>query len=217
MRTQVLTLFTVSLLSCLCANAEDEDISRTNRSIHIGDGERVGDLHSVNGSIEIGDRAVAAIVKTVNGSVRIGTDGHAKSLGTVNGAVSVGKRSIVDNDMTSVNGRLTLSEEAVIQGNVKNINSRIVIGPRAHVGGKVISNNGDITLQENARVDGGIKVKAEPTHWFKSGVSTQRRPVITIGPGAQVEGEMVFERDVELRVHSTAKIGAVTGASVERY
>jgi hypothetical protein len=211
MRATVLTiLLSASLLSCAPGSNDGQDISRTDSSIHVADGEHAGDLHSVNGSIEAGNHAVVAVVKTVNGSVRLGDDCRAKSLSTVNGTVNVGKRTIVDGDAMSVNGRISLFEDTVVRGTVKNINDGIVVGPRAHVGGKIVSSNSDIALQEDSRVDGGIRVKEEHSNM-------NRRPLITIGPGAKVDGELVFERDVELRVHTTAKIGKVTGASVESY
>ena len=38
-----------------------------------------------------------------------------------------------------------------------------------------------------------------------------------IGPNARVDGPLVFEREVELYVHDSAKIGPVTGATAVRY
>jgi hypothetical protein len=225
MRAAVMTTsFAIGLVAVGCAYANDRvesdsrDIQRTNKSIHIDDGDHVGALDSVNGQISIGDRAVIVSAKTVNGSVRIGDDSRAQRLGTINGSVSVGQRTIVTGDISSVNGQLKLDDEAVVRGNVKNVNSGIVVGRRAHVGGKIVTTNGDITIQDDGRVDGGILVKESGSNWFSNLFGGfQRRPVITIGPGAQVGGELVFEHDVDLRVHPTAKIGTVTGASVERY
>ena len=61
-----------------------------------------------------------------------------------------------------------------------------------------------------ARVDGGILVEKQrgftiPVH--------SRDPTIIIGPGAQVLGELRFERKVNLYVSDRAKIGTVTGAT----
>jgi len=47
--------------------------------------------------------------------------------------------------------------------------------------------------------------------------SKSRTPRIVIGPNAVVDGELRFERQVELFVHPTAKIGTVTGASAKPY
>jgi hypothetical protein len=42
-------------------------------------------------------------------------------------------------------------------------------------------------------------------------------PRIVIGPNAIVDGELRFEREVELFVHPTAKIGKVIGATAVPY
>ncbi|HYM35747.1 MAG TPA: hypothetical protein VET48_10150, partial [Steroidobacteraceae bacterium] len=178
-------------------------------------------LHTVNGSISIGDRGVVNSATTVNGSVRVGDDCRAKKLSTVNGRVVIGNRTVISGDVVTVNGRIELGENAVVDGNVKNVNSQITLGRSAHVGNQVITSTGDITLENNARVDKGIRVR-ESDNWFSSifgGLFDvfSHTPVVTIGPGAQVDGELVFEREVELKVHSTAKIGPVKGAKVQRY
>jgi hypothetical protein len=64
-------------------------------------------------------------------------------------------------------------------------------------------------------VGGGILVEKPSMGWFNSGNS--RKPRIVIGPNSVVEGPLVFEREVELLVHSTAKIGPVTGATAQAY
>jgi hypothetical protein len=38
-----------------------------------------------------------------------------------------------------------------------------------------------------------------------------------IGPGAVVEGPLVFEREVKLYVHASARTGAITGATAIRF
>jgi len=44
-----------------------------------------------------------------------------------------------------------------------------------------------------------------------------RVPRIVIGPNAVVEGELRFEREVELFVHPKARIGKVVGATARSY
>jgi hypothetical protein len=226
MRANVtMTALTLCLLTFGSAYADDyhdtrdvQSVSYVNKGIQITDGAHTSTLSTVNGSISVGDHATVASAKTVNGSVHIGEESHSETLGTVNGDVSVGKNSVVAGDITSVNGELTLSDDAVVQGAAKNVNSNIIIGQRAHVGGRIVTTNGDITLQDNARVDGGIRVRDYSRGWFDYFFDiSHRTPVISIGPGARVGGELVFEHAVELRVHSTAKIGPVIGAKVQRY
>lgn len=62
-------------------------------------------------------------------------------------------------------------------------------------------------------MQGGIKVE-KPTG---INLGKQRVPRIVIGPRATVNGELRFEREVELFVHTSAKIGRVTGATAQPY
>jgi hypothetical protein len=83
------------------------------------------------------------------------------------------------------------------------------------VAGQVRTTNGDITLSEGATVGGGILVEKPSTGWFSSGKS--RIPRIVIGADSVVEGTLVFEREVELFVHPSARIGEVTGATAQAF
>ena len=60
---------------------------------------------------------------------------------------------------------------------------------------------------------GGIKV-TKP-QGFR--LNVKRDPRIIIGPNAIVEGPLVFERPVTLYVHTSAKIGPVTGATAKSF
>jgi hypothetical protein len=74
--------------------------------------------------------------------------------------------------------------------------------------------NGDITVGAGSHVHGRIHVEK----LRKQLVSFRKRdPRIVIGPNAQVDGPLLFERPVTLFVHDSAKIGAVTGATARRY
>ena len=44
-----------------------------------------------------------------------------------------------------------------------------------------------------------------------------RIPRVVIGPNATVQGELRFEREVELFVHPSAKIGPVVGAKAQSW
>jgi hypothetical protein len=50
--------------------------------------------------------------------------------------------------------------------------------------------------------------------WFNS---NKRNPKIVIGPNATVEGTLRFQREVDLYVSNTAKIGKVEGATPRRF
>ena len=87
---------------------------------------------------------------------------------------------------------------------MENVNGAIRM-ERAHVGGEIRTVSGDIDVGTGSRVDGGITVE-KPTGFF--GIWTEQRPPrVVIGPGAVVAGPLVFEREVELYVHDSARTG----------
>jgi hypothetical protein len=67
-----------------------------------------------------------------------------------------------------------------------------------------------------SHVKGGIRVEKPNGNW---GVrwGKPKVPRIVIGPDAVVDGDLVFERDVTLYVHQSARIGNVSGATAQRY
>ena len=95
---------------------------------------------------------------------------------------------------------------------VSRVNGGITIKQTA-VGGKLSTVGGDITIGAQSLVKGGIKVeKPHGISWGKP-----RIPRIIIGPNATVNGSLDFEREVELYVHTSAKVGTVTGATAHPY
>jgi len=89
------------------------------------------------------------------------------------------------------------------------VNGKIGVNA-AHIVGRINNVEGDISILGAARVDGGILVE-KPRGFTIS--ARPRDPTIIIGPGAQVLGELKFERNVHLFVSDRATIGAVTGAT----
>ena len=196
------------------------DISKINRSIQIGDGETAGDIESVNGSISIGDNAIIESAETVNGSVRIGANGQAESLETVNGSITVGAKTVVQEGIETVNGAITLGDDAASLDKIETVNGRIELGARAQAGAGIELVNGDVELKNAARVTGDIVVR-KPTMsgWFNKQSKTPR---VILGPNAVVNGDLVFEREVELHMHTTAKItgkqnGPLAGGKVNSF
>ena len=196
------------------------DISKVNRSIQIGDGERAGDVESVNGSITIGDDAVVENAETVNGSVRIGANGQAESLETVNGSITVGAKTVVQEGIETVNGAITLGDDAASLDKIETVNGRIELGARAQAGAGIELVNGDVELKRDARVTGDIVVrKPHNPGWFSRQSKTPR---VILGPNAVVDGDLVFEREVELHMHSSAKVtgkqhGPLAGGKVHTF
>ena len=77
--------------------------------------------------------------------------------------------------------------------------------------------NGDVTVGVGSHVRGGIKVEKPTSNWMPVNIGKRRPPRIVVGPNAVVEGPLVFEREVKLYVHDSARIGSVTGAIAVRY
>ena len=186
------------------AGHDHGDVSKVNRSINVGDGERAGDVETVNGSITIGDDALIESAETVNGSVRIGANGQAEDLSTVNGSISVGSKTVVADGIETVNGGIALGEDAASLGKIETVNGRIELGPRAQANAGIELVNGGVELKQAARVTGDIVVrKPGGMGWFNQ---KNKPPRVILGANSVVNGNLVFEHEVELYVHTSAKI-----------
>ena len=73
----------------------------------------------------------------------------------------------------------------------------------------------EIHVGAGSHVKGGIHVEKPNTQWLSIG--KRKPPRIIVGPNARVDGVLVFEREVKLYVHRSAKIGPVTGATAVPY
>ena len=150
-------------------------------------------------------------VSTVNGSVSADAGQAYGDLETVNGSVSIAAGATVE-DASTVNGSIFTDRGTTIGGNVDTVNGAIgLVGTQ--LAGGIETVNGDITVGIGSHVKGGIKVE-KPRGWS---MKPRRDPRIIIGPNAVVEGPLVFERPVTLYVHTSARIGAVTGATAKPF
>jgi DUF4097 and DUF4098 domain-containing protein YvlB len=226
-------LLPLTLLALLtlggCVNESDSDGGNSNKingsvtageggaqtvngSIRVPDGEHTKTVTTVNGSIHISPNAVVEDAHTVNGSVAVGEHAGADSVETVNGGISLDPGAHVTRSVSTVNGALHLMD-AEVGGRLSNVNGTIDL-KAAHVGGGIHTINGDIDVGSNSRVEGGILVEKPAPSLFNWG---NRTPRVVIGPGAVVQGELRFERQVQLYVSDKATIGTVTGASPIRF
>ena len=205
------------LLLLLSANAPlalaADDISKVNGSIQTQAGTTYGDLETVNGSIQLAAGVQANSVETVNGSVRIEDNVQAHSIETVNGAIRGGRNLVLTHGLDTVNGGIYVDRGSRIGGDIETVNGSIGL-VAVQLGGDIETVNGDITVGIDSVVKGGIKVN-RPS--FGISLTAPRKPRIVIGPNAVVEGQLIFEREVTLLVHDSAKIGPVTGATPQRF
>jgi DUF4097 and DUF4098 domain-containing protein YvlB len=205
--TLALSLMTTLSLAAPLAFADD-GISKVNGSISVGSSERRGDLETVNGSIKVGDNARVEDVQTVNGGIVVGSSTQTGGLETVNGGIRAGTNLTATADLETVNGSIFVDRGGTVRGKVSTVNGAIGLVD-TDVTGDIETVNGDLTVGVDSHISGGI-------HYSKPhglNLPERRAPRVIIGPNARVDGSLVFEREVELYVHSSAKTGSIRGAT----
>lgn len=191
------------------------DVSTVNGGIRIGDGARARNVETVNGGIRAGDGIVVEDMETVNGGIQIGARVQAESLTTVNGGIRVGTDARVGGTIESVSGGVFVDRGGRVDGNVSTVNGAIgVIG--TEITGDVKTVNGDVTIGAGSQVRGKLVIDKPSSNWFPVTI-TRRNPRVIIGPDAVVDGPLEFKREVTLYVHTSAKTGAISGATAVPY
>jgi cytoskeletal protein CcmA (bactofilin family) len=198
------------LAMCGCGNPSGGDAShKINGAVHVDTGKAPDSVETVNGSIQIDPNATVTRVATVNGGIHVGAHATANSVKTVNGAITLDEGVRVAGAVESVNGALTLRDGADVTGALKNVAGRIEVRS-AHVAGGIRTVAGDISILGSSRVEGGVVVQKPGNELFRIGSDIPR---VVIGPGASVQGDLRFERDVHLYVSDKATVGPVNGAT----
>lgn len=208
-------LLAASTAAVAAPQAARHDIDKVNGGITADAGQAYGGLSTVNGSIALARGASAEDVETVNGGITAEDDISADDVSTVNGGIRFGRNARIGGDLETVNGGIFIDRGSQVRGDVSTVNGGIgLVG--TGVDGRIETVTGDVTVGADSRVKGGIRVE-KPTGNFGFRLGKQKIPRIVIGPNAVVEGPMVFEREVKLYVHASARIGSVSGASAQRY
>lgn len=233
MKYLILSLALATSIPAVYAQDDLEDLSKVNGSVTAKAGRAYGDVSTVNGSISIESKATAQDVDTVNGEITVDSgakigdvstvngeiilrnDVSARSVETVNGSITGVSNVRVAKNVEAVNGSIEIGANSVIQGSVENVNGSIKL-LALKVQGNIETVNGNITLGDNTEITGSITVR-KATGWGMNW-GKPKVPRIVIGPNVQVHGPLVFEREVELYVHSSAKLhGKITGATAVSY
>lgn len=214
MRTSILPLVVLIAFAGSAAAERLTSIDKVNGSIRTDEGAAYRSLETVNGSIVLAAGASADSAETVNGSITLRERARADSVETVNGSLVLEAAADAGSAET-VNGAIRLGRGAAVRGDVETVNGEIKLDA-AEVGGNIQTVNGDISLLDGSRVAGGIRIEKPNTGWFNWN-STPRVPKVVIGANSEVAGSLVFEREVELFVHDSARIGRVEGAEVQRF
>lgn len=191
-----------------------QGIERISGDITAEAGQAYGDLETVSGDVEIGDNARIEDASTVSGDIDAGDGVTAESLSSVSGDVEVGRNARVSGDLESVSGDVFVDRGSQVGGDIETVSGSIGI-VETEVAGGIETVSGDVTVGDGSRVRGSLRVE-KPDNGL--GISFGgRKPRIVVGPGAVVEGPMVFEREVTLYVHDTARTGKITGATAIRF
>lgn len=207
----------VALCTCFAMPAfAQQDIDKVNGGITAEAGQQYGDLGTVNGSIELGSGSRSDDVETVNDGITGGDDVQARSLSTVNGGIRLGERARIGGDIETVNGGIFVDRGGRVGGGASTVSGSIGLVD-ADLDGSIETVSGDITVGIGSRVKGGIRVEKPDNKGFSFHFGERKPPRIVIGPDAVVEGPLVFEREVTLYVHDSARIGKVTGATAIRF
>jgi cytoskeletal protein CcmA (bactofilin family) len=201
----------VSLSGCGGSGADDS--TGVNRSVHIRAGQAAGVAETVNGGVDIGPSATVTEARTVNGGIRLGAGAQASSLATVNGGITLEAGAQVTGAVETVNGSMTLRNGATVGGSLESVNGKIELAA-AHVAGGIKTVSGSIDIEGQSRVEHGILVEKPSSLTNHLGNDVPR---IVVGPGATVEGELRFDRPVQLFVSDRATIGQVVGATATTF
>jgi hypothetical protein len=193
-------------LIAITALAGARDIHRVDGAVSVDCAHAGDNIATVDGPISIEDHCSVGTVKTVDGSIKLGAYARAESLRSVDGELTLGEGSQVARDAKTVDGTILLRPSAEVTGAVASIDGRIQL-LAAHVGGGISTVDGDIDVGHDSHVEGGILVDR-----IHSSGGHSHPPIVTIGPGATVEGTLRFRQPVKLYVSDKARIGPVEGS-----
>lgn len=207
-----LALALLLAFAALGVQATDRDVSKVNGGIAVEDGGTYGRLETVNGGIEVGAKARVAHAETVNGGIEVGASSQTGPLETVNGGIRI-EHDVTTGDLTTVNGGIFVDRGGKVGGDIETVNGAIGLVDTDVTGG-LETVNGDVTVGVGSHVRGGLRYEKNRS---LISLGKPRVPRVVIGPNARVDGPLVFEREVELYVHATAKTGPITGAKAIRF
>jgi DUF4097 and DUF4098 domain-containing protein YvlB len=193
---------------------DSRNVTAVNDSVEAEAGQTYDSVKTVNGNVLVRSSATVESAHAVNGEIELERDAKAGNLNTVNGSLTIAEGASVARDASTVNGEVRIAKRSRIGGNVSTVSGEIELNG-AEVGGMVTSVNGDIDLSDGARVRGDIVVK-KPNGGWSWGNGNDDPVKVHVCATCVVEGNLRFERPVELRLDDGAKVGKVIGDKVIR-
>lgn len=197
-------LMSVLLTGCIVhvgAGESGGNIDGVFGGIDIQSGRSAKNLSMVNGNIEMEDDSSARDLSTVNGSIELADNVSIRSAATVNGSIEAGENLRVDKDLNTVNGEILLGKGAEVGKDIANVNGDLRLTD-ALVGGDVETSNGDVELLGTTHIQGDVRIKhRNDKSWIKW--NSDSKPTLTIGADVQVDGEIILERPVDLKLENS--------------
>lgn len=202
--------FTI-ILMCLCLSAcvvhygagsyrnPTTEAENVFGDIEVPSGQEVNNVQSVNGSIKLSHRVTTGKVQSVNGNVEIGDWVRVAHIATINGNVTIGKHFKADHKIETINGDIKIGKKASIRGNLQTINGNIELHD-VLITGLLHNMNGNIDLRGNTEISGDLIYKRDD----EQSADNTKRPVLTIEKTVKIEGSIILERPVELRLSDPA-------------
>ncbi|WP_088332868.1 hypothetical protein [Lacimicrobium sp. SS2-24] len=198
-------LMSVLLTGCIVhvgADQQGGNIDGVFGDIDIQSGQSAKNLSVVNGSIEMESHSSARDLETVNGSIELADHVSIRSAETVNGSIEAGQNLQVEGSLETVNGEILLQRGAEVGGDVENVNGDLRLVD-ARIGGDVETYNGDVELLGNTHIQGDVAIRRSRDNSWVSWDS-DREPTLTIAANVQIDGEIVLERPVKLKLDNPA-------------
>jgi hypothetical protein len=208
------SILSLLLSTAVCAQDESQYLFSGEQSIRLAADVEAGNLHTLHGAIRIGERSKVGDVKTVDGAVVLAKGSRANSVRSLDGTVQLEEDAKIVHRVSTAGGSIVLDDHADVAGRVSTADGEIRL-KNAHVGGGIVTRRGNINVGSGSRVENGIRVKRSFCLCINAGLFSN--PRVVIGPGAVVQGPLVFERKVTLYVSDTATIGDVVGATSVRF
>ncbi len=191
------------IVSPAFADGNQTTIDKVLGSAVVGSNQHYGDISLVNGSVQMASNSSANDVSVVNGSVDIRDNVSINSGSTVNGSIETGSGLQVATNLETVNGKIRLGSKAQIGGNIDTVNGDITLDS-GEVEQDISTVNGDITLTGNTVVKGDVIYKPRGKKKSFFGWRNDSKPSLHIGADVVVEGRILLQQEVELKLDNPA-------------
>lgn len=185
------------------ADSNHATIDKVLGSASVASNQHYGDISLVNGSVQMASNSSANDVSVVNGSIELRDNVSINSGSTVNGSIEAGTGLQVTTSLETVNGKIRPGSKAQIGGNVDTVNGDITLDS-SEVAQDISTVNGDITLTGDTVVQGDVIYKPRGKKKSFFGWRNDSKPSLHIGADVIIEGKIVLQQEVELKLDNPA-------------